>query len=155
SAGSGVTSHLAMELIKHEQGLDIRHVPYKGSPLAVADLIGGHVQAMVDTGPALLPVARRGDIRILAILSKRRNAAVPDVPTASEAGLGNLQAPAWIGMGAPKGTPPAVIEAVYRALEGSWKSPENTAVLNGLGSEPVLTTPAVFSQYISDEIKKW
>jgi len=155
SAGSGVTSHLAMELLKHGQGMDIRHVPYKGSPPAVADLIGGHVQAMVDTGPALLPVARRGDIRILATLNDKRNAAVPEVPTAKEAGIGELATPAWVGLGAPKGTPPEIINTLYKALEGSWKTPENTKVLQGLGSEAVLKDPQEFRQYIADEIKKW
>ncbi|ETF03381.1 MFS transporter [Advenella kashmirensis W13003] len=155
SAGSGVTSHLAMELLKHGQGLDIRHVPYKGSPPAVADLIGGHVQAMVDTGPALLPVARRGDIRILATLNDKRNAAVPEVPTAKEAGIGELATPAWVGLGAPKGTPPEIIDTLYKALEASWKTPENIKVLQGLGSEAVLKDPQVFRQYIADEIKKW
>ena len=155
SAGSGVTSHLAMELLKHGQGLDIRHVPYKGSPPAVADLIGGHVQAMVDTGPALLPVARRGDIRILATLNDKRNAAVPEVPTAKEAGIGELATPAWVGLGAPKGTPPEIINTLYKALEDNWKTPENTKVLQGLGSEAVLKDPQEFRQYIADEIKKW
>lgn len=155
SAGSGVTSHLAMELLKHGQGMDIRHVPYKGSPPAVADLIGGHVQAMVDTGPALLPVARRGDIRILATLNDRRNAAMPEVPTSKEAGIGDLATPAWVGLAAPKGTPPQIIDTLYKALESSWKTPENTKVLQGLGSEPVLKDPQEFRQYIADEIKKW
>jgi tripartite-type tricarboxylate transporter receptor subunit TctC len=155
SAGSGVTSHLAMELLKHNQDMDIRHVPYKGSPPAVADLIGGHVQAMVDTGPALLPVARRGDIRILATLNDKRNAAVPEVPTAKEAGIGDLQTPAWVGLGAPKGTPPEIINTLYKALESHWRTAENIKVLNGLGSEAVLKDPEAFRQYISDEIKKW
>jgi len=155
SAGSGVTSHLAMELLRHGQGMDIRHVPYKGSPPAVADLIGGHVQAMVDTGPALLPVARRGDIRILATLNDKRNAAMPQVPTAKEAGIGDLVTPAWVGLAAPKGTPPQIIDTLYKALESSWKTPENTKVLQGLGSEAVLKDPQEFRQYIADEIKKW
>lgn len=155
SAGNGVTSHLAMELLKHELNLDLQHIPYKGSPSAVTDLIGGQTSAMVDTGPALLPSAENGKLRILAVLSDKRVAAAPDVPTGKEAGIGELKAPAWVGLVAPKGTPDEIIQTLYKALDSNWRDEDVKQTLNGLGSQVVLSTPAEFTTYIQQEIKKW
>jgi len=155
SAGNGVTSHLAMELLKHELALDLQHIPYKGSPAAVVDLIGGQTSVMVDTGPALLPSAENGKLRILAVLSDKRVAAAPDVPTGKEAGIGELNAPAWVGLVAPKGTPDEIIQTLYKALDSNWRDEDVKQALNGLGSQVVLSTPAEFTTYIQQEIKKW
>lgn len=156
SAGSGVTSHLTMELFKHAQGIDLKHVPYKGSPAAVTDLIGGQVNVMVDTGPALLPHMRSGKVRILAVASKARNAAAPNVPTMAEAGLGNFEAPAWVGLAAPKGTPKEVIDQLGKALASTWK--DNAEVrdqLTAVGAEPATMSPDEFTRYIQAEMEKW
>lgn len=155
SAGSGVTSHLTMELFKHAQGIDMTHVPYKGSPAAVTDLIGGQVSVMFDTGPALLPHMRSGKVRVLAVASKTRNAAAPDVPTMAEAGLGNFEAPAWVGLAAPKGTPAEVIDALQKALAAWRDAPEVREQLNGVGAEPTAMSPAEFTTYIQSEMDKW
>ena len=156
SAGSGVTSHLTMELFKNAQGIDMVHVPYKGSPAAVTDLIGGQINAMVDTGPALLPHMRSGKVRILAVASKTRNAAAPNVPTMAEAGLGTFEAPAWIGLAAPKGTPKEVIDALSKALNANWRDAADVKEqLNGVGAEPAVMTPDEFTRFIQAEIEKW
>jgi tripartite-type tricarboxylate transporter receptor subunit TctC len=156
SAGSGVTSHLTMELFKNAQGIDMVHVPYKGSPAAVTDLIGGQINAMVDTGPALLPHMRSGKVRILAVASKTRNAAAPNVPTMAEAGLGNFEAPAWIGLAAPKGTPKEVIDALSKALNSGWRDAADVKEqLNSVGAEPAMMTPDEFTRFIQAEIEKW
>lgn len=155
SAGSGVTSHLTMELFKHAQGIDLTHVPYKGSPAAVTDLIGGQVSVMFDTGPALLPHMRSGKVRVLAVASKTRNAAAPDVPTMAEAGLGDFEAPAWVGLAAPKGTPNEVIDALQKALAVWRDAPDVRAQLTGVGAEPTAMTPAEFTKYIQSEMDKW
>lgn len=156
SAGSGVTSHLTMELFKHAQGIDLTHVPYKGSPAAVIDLIAGQVSAMVDTGPALLPHMRSGKVRVLAVASARRNAAAPNVPTMAEAGLGNFDAPAWVGLAAPKGTPKEVVDTLYKALATGWgDAAEVREQLNALGAEPAVMRPDEFSRFIQAEITKW
>lgn len=156
SGGSGVTSHLTMELLKNAQGIDLTHVPYKGSPAAVTDLIGGQVNAMIDTGPALLPHMRSGKLRVLAVASEKRNPAAPDVPTMAEAGLGNFVAPAWVGLAAPKGTPKEVIDILYKALQTHWRdAPDVREQLNGQGAEPAVMTPAEFRKYIQSEIEKW
>ena len=156
SAGSGVTSHLTMELFKHAQGINMVHVPYKGSPAAVIDVIGGQVPVMIDTGAALIPQARNGKVRLLAVASKTRNPAVPNVPTMAEAGLGNFEAPAWIGIAAPKGTPKEIIETLHKALSSNWiDSPEVRDQLTNLGAEPMLSRPDEFARYIQSEIDKW
>ncbi|MDM0107661.1 tripartite tricarboxylate transporter substrate binding protein [Variovorax sp. J22R24] len=156
SAGSGVTSHLTMELFKHAQGIELTHVPYKGSPAAVTDLIAGQVQVMIDTGPALLPHMRTGKVRVLAVASKKRNPAAPDVPTIAEAGLGNFEAPAWVGLAAPKGTPQEVIDTLNKALQAHWRdAPDVRDQLNALGAEPSVMKPDEFTRYIQSEIDKW
>jgi tripartite-type tricarboxylate transporter receptor subunit TctC len=156
SAGSGVTSHLTMELFKQAQGIDMTHVPYKGSPAAVTDLIGGQVAAMIDTGPALLPHMRSGKVRVLAVASKNRNAAAPNVPTMAEAGLGNFEAPAWVGLAAPKGTPKEIVDTLYKALNTHWKDAADVREqLNGVGAEPAVMSPEEFTRYIQTEIDKW
>jgi len=155
SAGSGVTSHLTMELFKQAQGIDLTHVPYKGSPAAVTDLIGGQVSVMFDTGPALLPHMRSGKVRILAVASKNRNAAAPNVPTMAEAGLGNFEAPAWVGLAAPKGTPKEVVDALQKAL-ASWRdAPDVHDQLTAVGAEPTTMSAAEFTRYIQSEMDKW
>ena len=156
SGGSGVTSHLTMELLKNAQGFDITHVPYKGSPAAVTDLLGGQISAMIDTGPALLPHMRTGKLRILAVASEKRNAAAPNVPTMEEAGLGHFVAPAWIGLAAPKGTPKEVVDKLNKALAGNWRdAPDVKDQLTALGAEPAMMKPDEFSKYIQSEIDKW
>jgi tripartite-type tricarboxylate transporter receptor subunit TctC len=155
SAGSGVTSHLTMELFKQAQGIDLIHVPYKGSPAAVTDLIGGQVNVMFDTGPALLPHMRSGKVRVLAVASKQRNAAAPNVPTMAEAGLGNFEAPAWVGLAAPRGTPKEVVEALHKAL-ASWRdAPEVREQLTAVGAEPATMSAVEFARYIQAEMDKW
>jgi len=156
SGGSGVTSHLTMELLKNAQGIDLQHVPYKGSPAAVTDLIGGQVNAMFDTGPALLPHMRSGKLRVLAVASANRNAAAPNVLTMAEAGLGNFEAPAWIGLAAPKGTPREIVDTLYKALQTGWRDAADVKEqLNSLGAEPSIMTPEEFAKYIQAEIDKW
>jgi len=156
SGGSGITSHLAMELLKHSQGIDMTHVPYKGSPAAITDLIGGQVQVMFDTGPALLPHMRSGKLRILAVGSRNRNQAAPNVPTMAEAGLGNFEAPAWIGLVAPKGTPREIVDTLNKALQASWRdAPEVKEQMTLLGAEATSMTTAEFGRYIQSEMEKW
>lgn len=156
SGGSGITSHLTMELLKHAQGINLAHVPYKGSPAAITDLIGGQVQVMIDTGPALLPHMRSNKLRILAVAARDRNAAAPNVPTMAEAGLGNFEAPAWIGMVAPKGTPREIVEVLNKALAAPWRdAPEVREQMTALGAEAAWMAPDQFGRYIQTEMDKW
>jgi len=156
SAGSGVTSHLTMELFKNAHAIDMKHVPYKGSPAAVSDLMAGHVDVMFDTGPALLPHMRSGKVRVLAVAAKNRNAAAPDAPTMAEAGLGDFDAPAWIGLAAPKGTPKEVMDALSKVLSSHWKDQTDVREqLLGVGADPAVMTPGEFIRYIQSEMEKW
>ncbi|WP_353236084.1 tripartite tricarboxylate transporter substrate binding protein [Diaphorobacter ruginosibacter] len=156
SGGSGVTSHLTMELLKHQLGIDLTHVPYKGSPAAVTDLIGGQISAMIDTGPALLPHMRTGKLRVLAVASEKRNAAAPNVPTMEEAGLGRFVAPAWVAIAAPKGTPKEIVDTLNKVFATNWRdAPDVKEQLNGLGAETSWMTPDEFTKFIQAEIDKW
>jgi tripartite-type tricarboxylate transporter receptor subunit TctC len=157
SGGSGITSHLAMELLKHAQGIEMTHVPYKGSPAAITDLIGGQVQVMFDTGPALLPHMRSGKLRILAVGSRNRNSAAPNIPTMAEAGLGNFEAPAWVGLAAPKGTPREIVDALNKALGAtSWRDAADVRdLMTPLGADAAWMSPEQFTRYIQSEMEKW
>jgi tripartite-type tricarboxylate transporter receptor subunit TctC len=156
SAGSGVTSHLTMELFKNAQGIDLVHIPYKGAPAAITDVIGGQVPVLIDTSAALIPHGKSGKLRLLAVASKARNPAAPQVPTMAEAGLGNFEAPAWIGLAAPKGTPREVIDTLHKALLSHYvEAADIKEQLSGLGAEPTATRPDDFARYIQAEIDKW
>ncbi len=157
SGGSGITSHLAMELLKHAQGIEMTHVPYKGSPAAITDLIGGQVQIMFDTGPALLPHMRSGKLRILAVGSRNRNSAAPNVPTMAEAGIGNFEAPAWVGLAAPKGTPREIVDALNKALgAANWRDAVDVREqMTPLGADASWMAPDQFTRYIQSEMEKW
>lgn len=155
SAGNGVTGHLTMELFNQAQGIRMTHVPYKGSPAAVTDLMGGQVSAMFDTGPALLPQMRSGKLRILAVATKKRSSAALNVPTIGEAGLGDLDTPSWVGVFAPKGTSREVINTLHKALVTWLDEPEVKNQLTAIGAEPAVMSDAEFTAYLQSEIKKW
>lgn len=156
SAGSGVTSHLAMELFKHAHEINMPHIPYKGSPAAVTDLIAGRVSVMIDNGAALLTHIQNGTIRALAVTTKSRVTSTPDIPTLQEAGTDNFEVLGWTGLVAPKGTPSAVLQALQKALEDSWKdAPDVRSQLATLANEPAVMKPQAFGRYMSSEIEKW
>lgn len=155
SSGNGVTSHLAMELLKHSAGVFITHIPYKGSPPAVTDLMAGRLDAMIDTGPVLLPLAQGGKVRILAVTTPRRVAGQPAIPTMIESGIKAYDAVAWVGLVAPKGTPREVVELIHKALAKTWLEPEVSNALASLGGEAVLSSPDEFTRRIDSEIKRW
>lgn len=155
SAGSGVTSHLAMELFKNASGTFLTHIPYKGSPPAVTDLIGGQVDAMIDTGPAIVPHAKSGKLRVLAVTSARRSPAMPEVPTLAEAGIKDFEATAWVALMAPKGTPPDVVRALNKALASVWLDPDVKAAVAAIGGEAVVSTPEALGKKLASEIRRW
>ncbi|MEQ1516605.1 MAG: tripartite tricarboxylate transporter substrate binding protein, partial [Usitatibacteraceae bacterium] len=109
SSGSGITNHLAMELFKSVAGIDMLHVPYKGGPPAVTDLIGGQVQVMFETGPGALPHVKSGKLKAIAVSSLKRSAAMPSLPTVAESGYPGFESIAWIAISAPAGTTKDII----------------------------------------------
>ena len=155
SAGSGVTNHLIMESFRSTAGIDLTHVPYKGSPPAITDLIAGQVQIMFDTGPATLSHVKSGKLKILGVGTLQRAQATPQVPTIAEQGLPGFEGIAWIGFVAPRGTPQPIIAKLNAELAKAVALPHVKERLVALGTEPVTTTPDEFGAYIRAEIQKW
>ena len=155
SGGSGVTNHLVMEMFKFAAGLDMAHVPYKGGPPAVTDLIAGQVSLMFETGPGILPHVRSGKLRALGVGSVKRSAAVPDLPTIAEQGYPGFDGVAWIGFVAPAGVPRAIVDKLAMETAAIIALPDVRERLLALGAEPAASTPDEFGAYIKSEIAKW
>jgi tripartite-type tricarboxylate transporter receptor subunit TctC len=155
SSGTGGSQHLAGELLKGMTGIDMTHIPYKGSPPALIDLLAGRVPLMSSTMPPALPHIKTGKVRVLAVTSARRSPALPDVPTVAESGVPGYEAIAWQGLVAPAGTPRPVIARINSEFVKVLKQPDIVAKLNDQGYETVASTPEWFAQYIRSEIAKW
>ena len=154
SLGNGTAAHLGMEMLKSAAGIDIAHVPYKGSAPAVSDLLAGQVQVMVDGLPSALPHVKAGKLRAIALTSLHRAPALPDLPTIAETYPG-FYADAWSGLFAPKGTPQAVVDKLSVEVQRILQMPEVREKLVALGAEPVGSTQAEFNAHVRREIDKW
>ncbi len=155
SSGNGTSIHLAGELFKTMAGVNMVHVPYKGSAPAVADLLGGQVSCMFDNMPSSLPHVKAGKLRGIAVTSARRSPATPDLPTIAEAGLPGYEASSWFGILAPAGTPREIVTKLNQTIVASLQTPEMRERLSSQGAEPVGDTPEEFAAYIKSEIAKW
>ena len=155
SSGNGTSIHLSAELYKQMAGVDILHVPYKGSAPAVADLLGGQVQMMFDNMPVSLPHAKAGKLRALAVTSLKRSPALPDVPTMDEEGLKGFDATSWFGLLAPAGTPKDIITKLNAASVAALATPDMRERLAAQGADPVGNSPDQFAAFIKAEIEKW
>src|SRR4051812_45165934 len=155
SGGSGVTNHLVMEMFKFAASLDMTHVPYKGGPPAVTDLIAGQVSLMFETGPGILPHVRSGKLRALGVGSVKRSAATPDLPTIAEQGYPGFDGVAWIGLVAPAGVPRAIVDKLAAETAAIIALPDVRERLLALGAEPAANSPDEFGAYIKSEIAKW
>ncbi len=155
SAGNGTTSHLAGELFKTVAQVEIVHTPYRGGALAANDLVGGHVAMMIDVMPNVLPLARAGKLKALAVTTRTRVPAAPDIPTVAESGLPGFEVSAWDGVLAPAGTPPAVIDRLAAAIRVALADPEVRDALVARGAQPVPSTPEEFARHIAAESEKW
>jgi len=155
SLGSGTAAHLTMEMFKATAGIDLTHIPYKGSAPAVADLIAGQVQVMVDGLPSALPHVKAGKLRALAVTSAHRSPAAPELPTIAESGYAGFSADAWSGLFAPRGTPKSIVDKLALETQRILKLPEVKQRLADLGAEAVGSTPAEFAEHVRTEIDKW
>jgi len=155
SAGSGTSPHLAAELFKSMAGVDLVHVPYKGSPQALTDLLGGQTQIMFASLVSALPHIRQARLRALGVTSLKRAAALPDLPAISEAGLRGYDVSVWMGIVAPAGTPPAIIAQLNRQIGALLQSPDIRERLAVQGLEAASNSPAEFRSYIASEVRKW
>ncbi|CAN5410798.1 tripartite tricarboxylate transporter substrate binding protein [soil metagenome] len=155
SFGNGSAAHLAGELFKSIEGIDMVHIPYNGSAPALTDLLGGQVDMMFDVVVTSLPHIEAGKLRPLAITSPQRLSVLPKVPTMAEAGVKNFDASTWFGLLAPAGTPPAVIAKLSAALDAALKEPEVQKTLAAQGALVEGGTPEAFGKFFQSEYDKW
>jgi tripartite-type tricarboxylate transporter receptor subunit TctC len=154
SAGNGTTVHLAGELFKGMTGVNMIHVPYRGSAPALTDLLGGQMHVMFDTLPSSIEHLRTGKLRALAVTTATRSPALPDIPTMAESVPG-FEASVWQGLGAPKNTPPAIVEKLNREINAALADPKVRAQLANLGGTALALSPAEFGALIAEETEKW
>ena len=155
SAGNGVANHLAGELFKQMAGVDIVHVPYKGAPQAVTDVLAGHMQLMFNSIAPIVPHIKSGRVRVLGMASLQRSPQLPDLPTISESGVPGFEAVNWFGLFAPAKTPPAIINRVNGALVKTVKSPELQAQFIALGADPVGSSVEEFTAFVKRDMEKY
>lgn len=155
SAGNGSPPHLAAELFKLKAGVDLLHVPYKGTGAAVPDVVSGQVHFMIDGPPPFLGHVKSGRLRALAAANAKRLDLLPDVPTFAEQGYSGMEVGLWYGMLAPKGTPPAVIKRLNAAINQALKQPDVRERFAASSVEVIGGTPKEFGSYIAAEIKRW
>jgi len=155
SSGSGTSIHLSGELFKVMAGVQMTHVPYKGSAPALQDLIGGQVQLMFDNLPPSLPQIKAGKLRALAVTSAARAPALPDTPTVAEAGLPGFEASSWFGVLAPAGTPPEIVNKLNAEIAKWLASPGAKEKLANVGANIAGGTPEDFARHIQAETTKW
>ena len=155
SSGSGGSNHLAGELFNAMAGVKIVHVPYKGNAPAMADLIGGHIDIVFNGLTSALQHIKSGKLRALAVTSLKRSAALPEMPTLDEQGLKGFQAVAWNGLTGPAGVPAAAVAKAAEDVAHIMKSPELAEFLKREGSDPVGSTTAEYTAFLTGEIAKW
>jgi tripartite-type tricarboxylate transporter receptor subunit TctC len=155
SSSSGGATHLAGELFKQLTGTDMVHVPYRGSGPAVQDLIAGNVQAMFDSVPSSAASTRDGRLRALAVTTRHRIAAFPDLPTIAEAGVPGYEISTWYGIWAPARTPLAIINRLQQAVAAAARNPETRARFDALGAEPVADSPEDYTRFVRAEFDRW
>jgi tripartite-type tricarboxylate transporter receptor subunit TctC len=154
STGVGGGLHLTMEMFRMYTGIDMLHVPYKGSANTVPDMVGGRIDVMFGSAPSLLPHVRGGRIRAVGISSAKRSAAAPDVPTISES-IPGFESVSFTALAAPTGTPRNVISVLNAAIGKASESPEIATALTTQGTDPAPMSPERLAVYVREEIAKW
>jgi len=155
STGSGSTPHLSMEMLKSQAGINLLHVPYKGTPQAVIDLLSGQVQAMFANTLSVLPQVKSGRLRALAISSARRSAAAPELPTVAESGMAGYESGTWFALLAPAGTPREIVNRLNAELAKIVATAEMKAKLLDQGADPVTMSPDQIRAFLKSELAKW
>jgi tripartite-type tricarboxylate transporter receptor subunit TctC len=156
SAGTGSGTHLAAELLGLDLKLDLLHIPYKGTGPALTDLIGGQVQMMLSTFASALPHVKTGRLRALAVTSRKRSPAAPDVPTVEDSGVAGYEYSTWYGLFAPGKLPKPLLASLFAATTTVVQSPDIGRKLQEQGVDAVISdSPEAFSAYVNAEIKKW
>jgi len=155
SVGAGSASHLTMELLKSAAGISLVHVPYKGFPPAVTDMLGGNIDAMFAIIPGVLPHVKAAKMTGLAVTALKRSSLAPDVPSVAELGFPQLESLAWIGLGAPAATPKEVIEQLSAETMHGMRAAEVRDLLGKQGFDVVAASPQEFARWIKSESEKW
>ena len=155
SAGAGTQAHLAGEQFRISLGLDLVHVPFNGGGPAIAAVVGGHIPIGFGSPAASIPQIKEGNVRALAITSKRRSQILPDVPTMTEAGYPDIEGDSWVGVLVPAGTSKDIIDLLNREVVKIIAMPDMEARLRELGYDPVASTPEEFADRIKVEIETW
>jgi tripartite-type tricarboxylate transporter receptor subunit TctC len=155
SSGSGTSIHLSDELFKQLAGVQMTHVPYKGSSAALPDVMSGQVNVMFDNAPSVIQHIRGGKLRAIAVTSGKRSPALLNVPTIAESGLPAFEATSWFGVLAPAGTPKEIVDKLSQAIAKSLQTAEMKERLAGQGADAVGNTPEQFAAHIKAEIDKW
>ncbi len=155
SGGAGTVTHLAAEMFLNRTGTKMVHVPYKGTPPAITDLLGGRVEMMFDSITSSTPHVKAGKLRALAVSSLARDRALPDVPTMAESGYPGFEAVAWAGIAAPAGTKAEIVDALQKEIDRALRRPDVVERLNSIGVHVVLRTSGETRKYIDGEFVKW
>src|SRR5882757_4086790 len=155
SQGTGVAPHLMMEMIKKAAGIDMVHVPYRGSAPALNDVIAGNVPLMMDSIVTGLPHVRSGALKGIAVSTAKRTPLAPDIPTIAESGIAGFEAFLWYGIVAPAQTPPDIVAQLAREIAAVMALPDIRERLVALGSEPADSNPSSFAAFIKGESEKW
>ena len=155
SSGPGSNYHMAAELLKHLTGIDIVHVPYKGSTGMRTDILSGQIQMLFDSVPTMAPLIKAGKVRALGTSGTARSPILPDVPTIAEAGVPGFQATLWVGFMAPAGTPQPIIDKLNAEITKIVSRPDIKAAWEKQGAEPVTMTQPQFKAFMDAQIAKW
>jgi tripartite-type tricarboxylate transporter receptor subunit TctC len=155
TSGNGTSAHLSGELFKSMSGTNMQHVPYKGSPQAIADAVGGQVSMSFDNISTAYPQAKSGKLRALAVTTAKRSSIAPEVPTMAEAGLPGYELGSWHGVFAPARTPAEIVARLNAAIVKGIQSADVKDKLGALGVEPVGNSPEAFSAFVRAEVPKW
>ena len=155
SFGNGTSNHLVGEAFRAATGINIVHIPYKGSAPAITDLLGGQVQMTFDTVPVVLPQARAGKLKALAVATPKRSPLAPEVPTMDEAGVGGFFGGTWFGVLAPARTPSSVVDRLNTEISAILRAPDVVQTFTDRGIEPVGNGTAEFRAFIEAESRRW
>lgn len=155
SAGVGSTTHLAMEMLKNVSDTNATHVPYNGNGPAGTAVVGGQVEILFGSLPALLAQAKGGRVRALAVGTPKRSPSLPDVPTVAESGYPGFDASLWLAFFAPAGTPQPIVERLHKEIAATIAQPDTREALDKAGAEPITSTPAELAAMIRDGVGKY